>query len=90
LNISRSVYQRIESGEGNSWATYLEKICEVFEIQPQELLNDFKIIINSEQKGGNSTNGYIINQISEKLIEQLELRIKEKDELIKLLKDTNS
>lgn len=85
LNISRSAYQRIESGEGFSWASNLEKICEVFEVQPEELLKSNNITINSNQQGGNSTNGYIINQLSDKIIEQYELRIKEKDLLIEIL-----
>ena len=85
LFISRSAYQRIESGVGFSWANNLEKICEVFEIQPEELLKQDTFIINHNQPDGN---GYveIINQLSDKLIEQYEQRLKEKDELIALLK----
>lgn len=43
-------------------------------------------MINHNQQGGNSTNAIIINQLSEKLIQQYEERIKEKDEIIKDLK----
>jgi transcriptional regulator with XRE-family HTH domain len=46
LNISRSAYQRIETGEGFSWASNLEKICETFEIQPEELFKHDSLIIN--------------------------------------------
>lgn len=86
LCISRSAYQRIETGEGFSWANNLEKICEVFEIQPDELLKQDTLVINHNQQGGG---GYvqIVNQLSDKLIEQYEQRIKEKDELINLLKE---
>lgn len=85
LYISRSAYQRIETGEGFSWAKNLEKICEVFEIQPEEFLKQDTLVINHNQKGGV---GYvqIVNQLSDKLIEQFEQRLKEKDELIALLK----
>jgi transcriptional regulator with XRE-family HTH domain len=86
LCISRSAYQRIETGEGFSWANNLEKICEVFEIQPEDLFKDANIVINNNQQGGNSTNAYVINQLSDKLIEQFEQRLKEKDELIAVLK----
>ncbi|WP_396193384.1 helix-turn-helix domain-containing protein [Flavobacterium sp.] len=86
LNISRSAYQRIETGEGFSWSNNLEKICEIFEILPEDLLKDTNIVINSNQQGGNSTNAYVINQLSDKLIEQYEERIKELKETINSLK----
>ena len=86
LHISRSSYQRIEAGEGFSWASHLEKICEVFEISPEQLLQQSTVIFNSQQQGGTSNNAYIFHQISDKLIEQYELRIKEKDALIEELK----
>ena len=88
LCISRSAYQRIETGEGFSWANNLEKICEVFEIQPDELLKQDTLVINHNQQGGG---GYvqIVNQLSDKLIEQYEQSIKEKEELIALLKEKN-
>lgn len=82
LHISQSAYARIETGESNSWATHLETICTVFEIQPEELLRQDTVVINHNQQGGNSNNAYIINQLSEKLIEQYEYRLKEKDEII--------
>lgn len=86
LSISRSVYQRIETGEGYSWACNLEKICDVFEIKPEELIRQDHLIINHNQQGGG---GYIqiVNQLSDKLIEQFEARIKEKDEIIATLRE---
>lgn len=88
LQISRSAYQRIETGEGFSWASNLEKICAVFEIKPEELLKQESLVINHNQQGGG---GYIqiVNQLSEKLIEQFEKRLKEKDELIAVLREKN-
>lgn len=86
LCISRSSYQRIETGEGFSWANNLEKICEVFEIQPEELLKSSSLVVGNI--GTNHGVGYaeVVNQLSDKLIEQYEQRLKEKDELIALLK----
>ncbi len=88
LHLSQSAYARIESGESQSWSNHIEKICEVFEIKPSDLFSDTVINQeNNEQKGGVAINLGIINQLSEKLIEQYELRLKEKDELIKELKN---
>ena len=74
LNISQPTYARIENGQRNSWANYLESICVFFEVQPEELFKDSSVIINNNQKGGA---GYIqINQLSEKLNEQHEINAK--------------
>ncbi|GAB4154330.1 MAG: hypothetical protein Tsb0033_02150 [Winogradskyella sp.] len=77
LNISQPTYARIESGERNSWANYLEPLCTFFEVQPEDLVKQEGISISHNRD--NSTNAFIINQLSEKLIEQYELRLKEKD-----------
>lgn len=87
LHISQSSFARIENGENSSWANYLTKICEVFEVEPEELVRLDTIVINQNQKGGESNNAFIINQLSEKLIEQFEQRIKEKEELISNLRE---
>ena len=86
LNITRSVYQRIETSSGCSWATYLNRICEVFEIQPEELVKNENLVLNNGQSGGTFNNALVINQLSEKLIEQYEERIKELKETISQLK----
>lgn len=79
LNISQSAYARMESGESNSWANHIFKICKIFAITPEELL---KIEIN--QKELPSSNGVI--QMSEGVIEQYEERIKDLKKVIKDLK----
>ncbi|WKW46933.1 helix-turn-helix transcriptional regulator [Myroides sp. JBRI-B21084] len=85
LHISQSAYARIESGESHSWASHILKICETYEITPEELVSSENIVINNHQQGGG---GYIqINQLSEKLIQQYEERIKEKDLIIKELRN---
>ncbi|OXB15442.1 hypothetical protein B0A68_10305 [Flavobacterium reichenbachii] len=38
LNISQSAYVRMERGESTSWASHFVKICQVFEITPEELV----------------------------------------------------
>ena len=88
LNLSQSTYARIESGESHSWASHLEKICEVFEILPEDLVKNENVIIGNI--GTNNGVGYakVVNQLSEKLIEQYEERIKELKETIVQLKSS--
>ncbi len=77
MGVTRSVYQRIESGSGCSWANYLSEICKIFDIQAEELVKNESVILSNGQNGGTSNNALVINQLSEKLIEQYEERIKE-------------
>ena len=84
LHISQSAYARIERGESNSWANHLIKICEFFGINPQEILKN-ETEHNKEDE--NNLNGnFIINQLSDRMIEQYEARIKELKKVIKDLK----
>ena len=85
LNISQSTYARIETGESNSWASYLERLCNLLNVSPSELFNTDTFILNKNK--GDALNGHIINQLSEKLIEQYEARIKEKDCIIQELRE---
>ena len=85
LCISQSAYAKLETGKTFTWATHLEKLCEILEVQPEDLVKQEQVIINQNNKG-NSNNAYIINQLSEKLIEQYEKRLADKDEIIAMLK----
>lgn len=95
LGISETTYRRYERNESTPDFQILQKIADFYQINITELLSDDKIIFSNEQKGGTSNNALIINQLSEKLIQQYEERIKqyeerikEKDEIIKELKDS--
>jgi hypothetical protein len=72
----------MESGESHSWASHIDKICEVFDITPEELVRSEKVIIGNI--GTNNGVGYaeVVNQLSEKLIELYEERIKELKQII--------
>lgn len=83
LNISQSAYGRIENGASNSWANHMDTICKIYDIQPEELLKQENVTISYNK--GKSVNGIVINQISEKLIAQYELRLLEKDKYIESL-----
>ena len=85
IHVSQSTYARIESGASNSWAGYILPLCELFNIQPEELLKTDHIVINNNNTSCQYSGGYVVNQLSEKLIEQYEKRLAEKDSLIAYL-----
>ena len=85
LNVSESTYFRMEKGETASWTNNIQKICELYGIEIEELLlqND-KFIIYSNNKNGasTSTGSVVINNLSDKAIELYERMLAEKDKLI--------
>jgi transcriptional regulator with XRE-family HTH domain len=87
LHLSQSAYARMENGESHSWASHLEVICKVYEISPEDLLKCDSMIVGNI--GTNNGVGYaeVVNQLSEKLIEQFEARLIEKDLIIIDLKE---
>ena len=92
INITRSAYQRLESGETYSWAKYLDNIMETLETTPKDFFNDIGKPIIHQINRDNSV-GYITEHLYQenkettaKLIESYETRIKEKDEQIAFLK----
>ncbi|MCL2596133.1 MAG: helix-turn-helix domain-containing protein [Paludibacter sp.] len=36
LNITRSTYQKIETGEGYAWAKYLNELMDIFDTTPKD------------------------------------------------------
>lgn len=94
LCISQSAYARMEKGGSNSWATSLTKICEVFEITPEELFKQESVLninnSNDSQKPMDISNACFFYEMSKKLMQQYEDRLKEKDEIIAaLIKERN-
>ena len=85
IHVSQSTYARIESGASNSWAGYILPLCELFGIQPEELLKTDHIVINNNNTSCQYSGGYVVNQLSDKLIEQYEKRLAEKDSFISYL-----
>lgn len=83
LHITQPTYARIETGESSSWSSHIEPISELFEIEPEDLIKQESINVNTiKTNNGALYNAGTINQLSEKLIEQFEARIAEKDMLI--------
>lgn len=93
LQISRSAYSRIESGETNSWINHINKLCESLEVKPEELLlNADQLIQNNQdsdsviQNNTNNDTHITINQLSEKVIELYEERLKDLKEQVEYWK----
>lgn len=82
LFISQSSYARIESGKSYSWANHIQSLCDIFEITPEELVNKENVIVHQLQHSDEFTQ---ISHLYEKLIEQYEERLREKDEIIREL-----
>jgi transcriptional regulator with XRE-family HTH domain len=82
LGVSLITYRRYERNESVPDVNMIEKIANTYEISIADLLVDDNIVLSKGQNGGTSNNAIIINQLSEKLIEQYEIRIKEKEEII--------
>lgn len=88
IHTAQSTYARIENGIGNSWANYIMPLCQLFEIEPEDLLKSDQVVIhNTNQSTGVFKGAYIINELSDKLIEQFEKRLEEKDNYIAELKE---
>ena len=79
LAISENTYRRYERNETTPDINMLEKIAQVLDKSFLDLLPEGIVFNNIDQKGGNF--GQYVS-VSEKLIEQFELRLKEKDKLI--------
>lgn len=82
INVSDSTYRRYERNEIAPDLNMLLKISKIYELSIEDLLAIDKVIFNNTPSSKAQNNESSKNQYSEKFIEQLELRIKEKDELI--------
>ncbi|MCL2597036.1 MAG: helix-turn-helix domain-containing protein [Paludibacter sp.] len=92
LNISRSAYSRIETGESNSWASNLDKICLELNIKPEELFSSDGLVQHNSDMSSAVQNHtqrdthIIFNHLSDKLIELYEDKIKRLEAEIEQLK----
>jgi transcriptional regulator with XRE-family HTH domain len=87
VGVDVSTYRRYERNETSPTLDRIDSLAKALEVSIQELLPDNFTQINNNQEGGialvfNST----INQLSDKLIEQYEIRIKGLLEEIERLK----
>lgn len=52
VNISRSAYEGIENGKSNSWATQLENISTIFEVESEYFLREERNRQPNERQSG--------------------------------------
>lgn len=86
LQISQSAYARMERGESTSWAIHFNKICQMFEIIPEELVKKglgdsvYESLMNIEAKKATK-----MLSTYRKIIKQYELQIDDLKTIIKHL-----
>ncbi|MDR0830323.1 MAG: helix-turn-helix transcriptional regulator [Prevotellaceae bacterium] len=85
LNVDKSVYARLELGQIDNWAKYLENILNIFEISPDKFFEDIgsNIVINNNNSHGG--NGNVVHLYAENR-EIYEKLLAAKDEQIAYLK----
>ncbi|CAM3765178.1 helix-turn-helix domain-containing protein [Flavobacterium chungbukense] len=86
LQISQSAYARMERGESTSWTIHFIKICEVFEVVPEELVKKGlgDSVYESLMNTGRQTEIAMLG-VYRKIIKQYELQIEDLKMIIKHL-----
>lgn len=85
LGLEQSQYSRRETGQVEFRALELERIAELLGVEIADFFADKATIFTSNNQSGGNFGQYFA--LPEKLIEQYEARLKEKDELIAFLRD---
>ena len=85
LNIEQSQFSRRESGQIPFSINELEKLSELFDVEISEFFKEKTVIFTSNNQSGGSFGQYV--SVPDRLIEQYEMRLKEKKEMIDLLKE---
>jgi len=92
LNITRTAYQKLESGESCSWSKYLNKLMSVLETTPKDFFSDIgRQIFNQTNYDGSI--GYVDSlyqenkETTQKLVSNLENEVNHLREEIQFLRD---
>ncbi|GIM53825.1 helix-turn-helix transcriptional regulator [Capnocytophaga cynodegmi] len=87
IHITQSTYARIENGIGNSWANYVLSLCALFGVELEEFFKlEFTDLDKIKKSTKQSNEPNIINGLLDRLIDQYEKRILERDIYITELK----
>lgn len=88
LKISQSAYARMERGESTSWATHFDRICQVFEITPEELVRketaaeSYEWLVNSNQR-----TEQLMLSVYQEILKKYELQIEDLKTIVNHLKE---
>ena len=64
LNISQSAYARIENGQSNSWSSYYIKICELYNISPDQLFKEATLVVIHQKKHKQETIQNLVSELT--------------------------
>lgn len=85
LSLNQSQYSRRENGEISFSAEEVERLASVLDTKISELYGEETVIFNNHNQKGGTLGQYIT--VPDKLIEQYEERLKEKETIIQLLRE---
>ena len=85
LNITRSAYQKLETGENSAWAKYLDELMDILDTTPKDFFSDIggQVVHQNNYDGGI---GYVVKHLHQENKEVYEKLIAAKDEQIEFLK----
>lgn len=86
LGVSLSTCRRYERNESVPDLNMLEKMANVFNIELSELIKDDHYNFYNHKNKGDNIGNVVINHLLDKLIEQYEKRLDEKDKIIEGLR----
>lgn len=85
LDVSQKTYSNFENDKTTPSFAQIEKISNILETSILSFLTSEKVTFNQTNSHGQN-NGLVINNLSDKLIEQYELRLNKQQEEIEYLK----
>ena len=86
LNITRSAYQKIETGESYAWAKYLNELMDALETTPKDFFSDIGNKVIHQNNYDRSTGIGIVEHLHQENREVYEKLLQSKDEQIVFLK----
>jgi len=89
LNITRSAYQKIETGESYAWAKYMNELLGILDTTPKDFFSDIDgQVVNQNNYDGSVGIGIgVIENLYQENKEVYEKLIAAKDEKIEFLKN---
>jgi len=87
LNITRSAYQKIETGESYAWAKYLDELMNALDTVPKDFFSDIgSQVVHQNNYEGSVGIGYVVEHLHQENKDVYEKLIAAKDEQIEFLK----